>query len=353
MKVAPVISALETAQGEFEHILIHTGQHYDANMSQVFFEELGLPMPKVNLEVGSGTHAWQTAEIMKRFEPVFLEYNPDWIMVPGDVNSTLACTLVASKMNLPVAHLEAGLRSFDRSMPEEINRLLTDQLSDLLFVPSIDARENLIREGIPRGKIHFVGNAMIDTLIQLLPVAKKRLQFLLSQNELHDNYALATLHRPSNVDNAETLSSILDGLSDLGNLLPVVFAVHPRTLKRIEAEGLMPSGSRIRIREPLSYLDFLALESEASLVITDSGGVQEETTYLGIPCLTLRPNTERPITISQGTNYLVDSSREALVRAAARRVQERRSKNHRIPRFWDGHTGERVVQVFRKVGTTR
>jgi UDP-N-acetylglucosamine 2-epimerase (non-hydrolysing) len=353
MKVAPVVSALAIASDEFKQILVHTGQHYDANMSQVFFDELAMPRPDVNLEVGSGTHAWQTAEVMRRFEPVLLEHQPDWLLVPGDVNSTLACTLVASKVGVPVAHLEAGLRSFDRTMPEEINRVLTDQISDLLLIPSLDARTNLIREGIPRKKIHFVGNAMIDTLVRLLPTARKRLDFLLSLHKLHGKYALVTLHRPSNVDDPETLRVILGGLNDLGEVLPIVFAVHPRTRQRITAEGLVPSGTHIRLTEPLGYLDFLALESQASLVITDSGGVQEETTYLGTPCLTLRPNTERPITISQGTNRLVKSSREALVAAASQEMRKRRSQKQRIPRFWDGHTGERVVQVLRRAEATK
>jgi UDP-N-acetylglucosamine 2-epimerase (non-hydrolysing) len=353
MKVAPVASALAMASDEFKQILVHTGQHYDANMSQVFFDELAMPRPDVNLEVGSGTHAGQTAEVMRRFEPVLLAHQPDWLLVPGDVNSTLACALVASKAGVPVAHLEAGLRSFDRAMPEEINRLLTDQISDLLLIPSLDAQTNLVREGIPRKKIHFVGNAMIDTLIRLLPTARKRLDSLLSSHKLYGNYALATLHRPSNVDDPETLREIIGGLRDLGEVLPIVFPVHPRTRQRISAEGLVPGGTRILLTEPLGYLDFLALESQASIVITDSGGVQEETTYLGIPCLTLRPNTERPITITQGTNRLIQGSREALMAAASQVLGKRRPQKRGIPRLWDGHTGERVVQVFRKVAAAR
>jgi UDP-N-acetylglucosamine 2-epimerase (non-hydrolysing) len=347
MKVAPVVNALAAARNEFEQLLVHTGQHYDANMSQVFFEELGMPRPDVNLEVGSGTHAYQTAEIMKRFEPVLLEFKPDLLLVPGDVNSTLACALVASKIGIPIAHLEAGLRSFDRSMPEELNRLLTDQISDLLLIPSLDARKNLNKEGVPNHKIHFVGNAMIDTLVRLLPAARKRLDSLLPQHGLEDDFILATLHRPSNVDDPAILHSIMLGLSDLAKLLPVLFAVHPRTRRRISDEGLTPANSRLKLTEALGYLDFLGLESKAALVVTDSGGIQEETTYLGVPCLTVRPNTERPITISCGTNRLVESSREALFAAASQRLHERRLVKRRIPPLWDGHTAERVVEVLR------
>jgi UDP-N-acetylglucosamine 2-epimerase (non-hydrolysing) len=347
MKVAPVVSALEAAGDEFQRILVHTGQHYDSNMSQVFFEELAMPRPDVNLEVGSGTHAWQTAEVMKRFEPVLLEHRPDWLLVPGDVNSTLACALVASKLGIPVVHLEAGLRSYDLTMPEEINRLLTDQISEVLLIPSLDARVNLIKEGVPKRKIHFVGNAMIDTLVRLLPAARKRLDTLLPLHGLDGSFVLATLHRPSNVDDPAVLRSIFLGLNDIAALLPVVFAVHPRTRRRIAEEGLSAAGSRLKLTEALGYLDFLALESKATLVITDSGGVQEETTYLGTPCLTVRPNTERPITISQGTNRLVSSSRDTLFTAASRRIRERQPAKHRRPPLWDGYAAKRVVEVLR------
>jgi len=348
MKVAPVVAALDKSKDNLEYILVHTGQHYDASMSRVFFEELEMPEPQVNLGVGSGTHAWQTAEVMKRFEPIALETRPDWILVPGDVNSTLACALVASKLGIRLAHLEAGLRSFDRTMPEEINRVLTDQISDLLLVPSMDGHENLTREGIPPERIHFVGNAMIDTLVRLLPLAQKRVERLMEEFGLGERYVVVTLHRPSNVDDPTSLEAILLGLSDLAESLSVIFPVHPRTRQRVVGGCLMPEGSKVKLTEPLGYLDFLALESAASLVITDSGGVQEETTYLGVPCLTVRPNTERPVTISQGTNRLVSNTREALITAASGCIREARREKHDPPALWDGHAGERVVEVLRQ-----
>jgi UDP-N-acetylglucosamine 2-epimerase (non-hydrolysing) len=316
-------------------------------MSQVFFDELDLPRPDINLSVGSATHAAQTAQIMMRFEPVVLEYGPDWVCVPGDVNSTLACALVCSKLGFRVAHVEAGLRSFDRSMPEEINRVLTDQISDLLLTPSCEAGENLLKEGVPAGKIRLVGNIMIDTLVHLLPRAGQRWNALREKLGV-GRYALATLHRPSNVDRMETLLQILSAFRELSCDLPVIFPVHPRTRQRIAQSGFANGEDALRLIEPLGYLDFLALQAHAALVLTDSGGVQEETTYLGIPCLTLRPNTERPVTITHGTNALVASERDAIVAAAATALAENSSgRRRKPPEYWDGHTSERIIDALR------
>ncbi len=349
MKMDPVVRCFNELPEQFEQILVHTGQHYDPVMSQVFFDELGMPRPDINLEVGSGSHACQTAEIMKRFEQVLVDYKPDWVIVPGDVNSTLACALVASKMGIPVAHLEAGLRSFDRSMPEEINRLLTDQLSDLLLIPSLDAKDNLLREGVAEDKIHFVGNAMIDTLVRLLPKAEIRRESLLHSLGVKESYILCTLHRPANVDHLQTLTEISAALQALAKDYIVLFPVHPRTKKKIHDAGLLSAHDGVKLLEPLGYLDFLALQSQAALVITDSGGIQEETTYLKIPCLTVRPNTERPVTITQGTNTLVAARKKDIVKQAADKLQNVSRDHHSIPEFWDGHTGKRVVQIFKEL----
>jgi UDP-N-acetylglucosamine 2-epimerase (non-hydrolysing) len=347
MKAAPLIRRLAEDPAAFSQVLVHTGQHYDESMSQVFFDELDLPRPDINLSVGSGTHASQTAQIMMKFEPVVVEYRPDWVCVPGDVNSTLACALVCSKLGFRVAHVEAGLRSFDRSMPEEINRVLTDQISDLLLTPSCDAGENLLKEGVSAEKIRLVGNIMIDTLVHLLPKAGQRWP-LLSQKLGLRRYALATLHRPSNVDHMETLLQILAAFRDLSRDLPVVFPVHPRTRQRIGQSGFGSRDDQLRLIEPLGYLDFLALQTHAALVLTDSGGVQEETTYLGIPCLTLRPNTERPVTVTHGTNRLVASERDAIVSAAVKALAGSSSGGPKSPpEFWDGHTSGRIMEALR------
>ena len=297
MKAAPVIRALQQ-RPNVKQTLVHTGQHYDANMSGVFFAQLGIPEPDVNLEVGSGSHAQQTAAVMSRFEPVLLEKNPDIVLVYGDVNSTVATAMVCSKLMVRVGHVEAGLRSFDRTMPEEINRLLTDQLSDILFTPSEDGDRNLLREGISPDKIFRVGNVMIDSLVRLLPVAER-----CNRNGLPERYALVTLHRPSNVDNNDALKNILESLLDINAQLEVVFPVHPRTRQRIAEFGL--DATKLHLLEPMPYIEFLALQQRATVVITDSGGIQEETTYLKVPCLTLRKNTERPVTAEVGTNVLV------------------------------------------------
>ena len=341
MKVAPVLTALR-AHEDVVQTLVHTGQHYDANMSDVFFEQLGLPAPDMNLGVGSGSHARQTAEIMMRFEPVVLEAKPDIVLVYGDVNSTAASALVCAKLGVRVGHVEAGLRSFDRSMPEEINRLVTDQLSDILFTPSEDGDVNLQKEGIPAEKIFRVGNVMIDSLVKLLPAAQGQIR-----DGLPECYALVTLHRPANVDDGAALKSILQALAEVSRDLAVVFPAHPRTRQRIaeyELEFQLKT-DQLRILDPLPYVEFLALQSRARVVITDSGGIQEETTYLGVPCLTLRENTERPITVSRGTNVLVGRDPEKL-RAELALVMAGKQKKGTIPPLWDGHAGERIARVL-------
>jgi UDP-N-acetylglucosamine 2-epimerase (non-hydrolysing) len=344
MKTAPLMHAMDGADGRFEQSLVHTGQHYDRAMSQVFFEELGLPEPDAYLGVGSGSHAEQTARAMAAFEPVLVRFAPDVVVVVGDVNSTLACALVATKLGVPVAHVEAGLRSFDRTMPEEINRILTDQIADFLFTPSRDGDENLQREGVDARRVHFVGNIMIDTLVRMLPRADPACIC----RELHleqGNFVLATLHRPSNVDTRETLGEIMRALAVVARERPVVFPVHPRTRGHLAEMGLAQEGGAVHLVDPLGYLDFLALERAAFMVLTDSGGVQEETTYLGVPCLTLRPNTERPVTITSGTNRLVASTCDDIVRAAAT-VTGKRAGQHEPPELWDGHAAERIAQVL-------
>ncbi len=346
MKVAPVMQAMGSYPLIFEQTLIHTGQHYDTEMSQVFFDELGLPRPDINLGVGSGTHARQTAEVMTRFEPVVSEYSPDFILVVGDVNSTLACALVGSKLGIPVGHVEAGLRSFDRSMPEEINRLLTDQISDLLFTHSPEAEANLLHEGIPAEKIFPVGNVMIDTLVRLRPQAETRWPALRDLYGL-ERFLLVTLHRPSNVDHPGTLRGILEALAEISTEIQVIFPVHPRTRRMITESGLEPV-DRVRLIKPQGYLDFLALQAHAALVLTDSGGVQEETSYLGVPCLTARKNTERPVTITQGTNELVESTRAALASAVRRRIRAQ-ARSSSPPAGWDGKAAQRIVEVFLQV----
>jgi UDP-N-acetylglucosamine 2-epimerase (non-hydrolysing) len=337
MKAAPVLRALAVHHGTVQ-TLVHTGQHYDANMSDVFFQQLNMPAPDVNLEVGSGSHAQQTADIIRRFEPVVLERKPDIVLVYGDVNSTVAAALVCSKLLIRVGHVEAGLRSFDRTMPEEINRLLTDQMADLLFTPSEDGDRNLEREGVASGKIRRVGNVMIDSLVQLLPLALKS-----KMEGVPDRYALVTLHRPSNVDDDRVLKSILQSLLEVNAELKVVFPVHPRTRQRIAQFGL--DAGQLHLLEPLPYIEFLALQRRAAVVITDSGGIQEETTYLNVPCLTLRENTERPVTVSLGTNVLVGRDVSKL-RAELRKILDGKSRKGQIPPLWDGHAGERIAAIL-------
>lgn len=353
MKVAPVMAALnERAAAEnrdLRQTLVHTGQHYDTNMSQVFFQQLSIPQPDINLEVGSASHAVQTAEIMMRFEVVVLKDRPDLVLVYGDVNSTVAAALVCTKLLIPVGHVEAGLRSFDRTMPEEINRLLTDQLADLLFTPSADGDENLLREGVVPQKIHRVGNVMIDTLVRLLPLSDLPPE----QRTLRppERYALVTLHRPSNVDQPEMLEKILSALDEISSELPVIFPIHPRTRERLKSVAkadrwLTAAGPNLQLLDPLSYLEFLSLQRRATVVITDSGGIQEETSYLGVPCLTLRKNTERPITVTMGTNSVIGDDMERLqaeVRAILSGERKARGSG-KIP-LWDGRAGERIAEV--------
>lgn len=343
MKVAPIVEALGRVDGA-RTLLIHTGQHYDERMSRLFFDELHIPKPNVNLEVGSGSHAVQTADVMTRFEPICLTEKPDWVVVVGDVNSTIACALVATKLGIQVAHVEAGLRSFDRAMPEEINRLLTDAISDRLYVSEPSGMENLRREGIPDAKVRLVGNVMIDTLLRCRARAEK--------SDIHDRlnlsvggYAVVTLHRPSNVDDAATFTSILTALEVIARDMPVVFPIHPRSQRNLEAmgpDGRVRAATNLKLIEPLGYLDFLKLTADAAVVLTDSGGIQEETTILNVPCLTLRHNTERPITVSQGTNRLAGNSTEGILveYRAARKAAPRRVEP---PQLWDGRAAERIV----------
>src|SRR5690349_4134008 len=348
MKVAPIVAAMKRRPEKFLPLVVHTGQHYDASMSDSFFRDLELPQPDTHLGVGSASHAAQTAAVMDRFEPVVLSEKPDWVLVVGDVNSTIACALVCVKLGVKVAHVEAGLRSRDRSMPEEINRLLTDQIADLLFTPSLDANDNLIAEGIPPERIRFVGNVMIDSLQKNLTAA--RAQHTRERLNLNGvDYALLTLHRPSNVDLRESFERILDALEAIAAKLPIVFPVHPRTRKTIAELGLSDRVEAIkdlRLIEPLGYLDFLNLSSSARLVLTDSGGIQEETTALGIPCLTLRENTERPITVEMGTNVIVGTDTTKIVTAAGATLNGS-AKKALIPLpLWDGHTSERILDAL-------
>ena len=344
MKIAPIVREMAKFPNDLAQTLVHTGQHYDDNMSKLFFDELDMPRPDINLEVGSGSHAAQSAQVMLRFEPLIDQFKPDWVLVPGDVNSTLACALVAVKLGVRVAHVEAGLRSFDRTMPEEINRLLTDQISDLLLTHSPEAKDNLIREGVAPEKIHFVGNTMIDTLVRLMPLAEQRWTSLRAQLAL-ERFVLVTLHRPSNVDAADGLNEIISALNDVSEKVPVIFPVHPRTRKSI-AEHAIDVRQGVILSDPIGYIDFLALQAHAAAVVTDSGGVQEETTFLRVPCLTVRNNTERPITIEQGTNQLVSRDRESIV-SAIRAAIERPDSNAHPPEFWDGKAAERIVALVR------
>jgi len=399
MKIAPLVKAIKEhnqtgISPHLDQIIVHTGQHYDEKMSELFFDHLGLPKPDINLEVGSASHAVQTAEIMIRFEKVLLQYQPDAIIVVGDVNSTIACTLVASKIQYPasnlrlatynskrrrplIIHVEAGLRSFDRTMPEEINRILTDQLSDLLFTTEEDANENLKREGISSEKIFFVGNVMIDTLFQHLEKAKKsdilnRLGLINQRLRTSDQglstrdyalstpYAVLTLHRPSNVDHKETFLNILEALKEISQKIPIIFPAHPRTQNRIKQfslenyfinpstrdYGLSTKHSCIYCIEPLGYLDFLWLMANAKLVLTDSGGIQEETTVLGVSCVTIRENTERPITVKMGTNIVAGTKKENIINAALSQLNKPNNASNPIPPLWDGQAAKRIVKIL-------
>ncbi len=350
MKIAPLMRVFRASPERFDARLVHTGQHYDEAMKDAFFRQLQIPEPDIDLGVGSGTHAVQTAEIMRRFEPVVDEVAPDVVLVVGDVNSTIACALVATKKDIAVVHVEAGLRSGDRRMPEEINRVLTDQISDLLFTTEPDGATNLEREGVSAERVHFVGNVMIDTLLhnreRAIPVA----QTLASIPEFGDQpngFGVLTLHRPSNVDDPVVLRALLETLSDLSQRLPLIFPIHPRTRARISDAGLMPllDQSRIALTAPLGYLNLLGLMAEAKVVLTDSGGLQEETTALGVPCITLRENTERPITVEQGTNTIVGTDR-GKIRACFDDVMATGGKGGRVPDLWDGRAAERIADVL-------
>lgn len=347
MKAAPIVAALK-ASTRLSPLLVHTGQHYDPDMNDKFFAELGMPAPDSNLEVGSGSHAVQTAEVMIRFEPVLDAATDPILLVVGDVNSTIACALVAAKKGIPVVHVEAGLRSRDRAMPEEINRVLTDQLSDLLFTTERSAAANLTAEGIDTDRIHFVGNVMIDTLVANLPRAIAPAATLAAAGlAVPDQFTVSTLHRPSNVDDPQVLKQLLGCLAEIGETLPVVLPLHPRTRARIDAAGLggMLDGKTILGLGPQGYLAMLGLMKNARLVLTDSGGIQEETTALGIPCLTLRDNTERPATVEFGTNTLVGRDPVRIL-ATARESLETGGKAGRIPEFWDGKAAQRIVAVL-------
>ena len=363
IKIAPILDEIKNHTEYLETILVHTGQHYDERMSELFFKKLEIPKPDINLGVGSGSHAVQTAEVMKRFEKVCLRENPAFVLVVGDVNSTIACALVAAKLQIGIIHVEAGLRSFDRQMPEEINRILTDSIADILFTTEKSANINLRNEGIPDEKVFFVGNVMIDTLLKHIEKAAQ--SNILEMIGLHDGYGLMTLHRPSNVDNNEKFYEIINAIAEISKRLPIFFPLHPRTLKKIKAFGFekhfrwdfYETKKAIRNTErasingfinalpSLDYLDFLQLMSNASLVLTDSGGIQEETTILNVPCVTLRENTERPVTISHGTNTIGGNTRESIVKIGLK-VLYSEEKNVKKPPLWDGKASRRVVDAI-------
>jgi len=351
MKIAPILAAC-AERSSLRSTLVHTGQHYDESMSQLFFDQLRIPRPDVNLDVGSGSHAQQTAMVLQRFEPVLLTERPDLVLVVGDVNSTLACSLAAVKLGIPVAHVEAGLRSFDRTMPEEINRLLTDAIADLLFVTEQSGMTNLLREGVDPDRVHFVGNVMIDTLLSHRAAA--------AASDVVDRlgvrsgaYAVLTLHRPANVDAPAVLRGILEPLAELARAMPVIFPVHPRTRSALATHGsLLASGKGIRLVDPLGYLDFVRLMADARLVLTDSGGIQEETTILGVACVTIRDNTERPVTVTHGTNRLAGTTPEG-IRATIAEVLKAATPSVPPPPFWDGQAGRRIAEILERWGSAR
>ncbi len=342
MKLAPVARAF-VARPDVEHVIVHTGQHYDPLMSDTFFDDLEIPSPRYALAVGSGTHSETTALVMQRLEPVLAHERPDLVLVYGDVTSTLAAALTAAQRGITVVHVEAGLRSRDRTMPEELNRLVADHIADILLAPSPDAVDNLIAEGIAPSAVHFVGNLMIDTLVHALPNARAGI----ARAKQGRPYVVTTLHRPSNVDDADRLRDLVVALEELSREVPVHFSLHPRTRKRLAEMKLTPNGGGdLHILDPLGYLEMLGLVNGAGLVITDSGGLQEETSFLGVPCLTLRPNTERPITCSHGTNELVPPSGAAMLRRARRALDRSGTRQRPIIEKWDGHAADRVVEVL-------
>jgi len=348
MKIAPIQRIMQRMTNTIEPILVHTGQHYDERMSKLFFDDLGLPKPDIYLGVGSGSHAEQTAKIMIEFEKVCESEKPDLVVVVGDVNSTAACSMVASKMWIPIAHVEAGLRSFDRKMPEEINRIITDALSEYLFITERSATTNLIREGVAQDKIHFVGNVMIDSLTYYL--SKEIASNILAELSLKEKeYALVTLHRPSNVDDPESFTRIITAFKEIQKNVPIVFPIHPRTQKNIDKLGLRDEIAKLenlKLIPPVGYFDFMQLMANCGFVMTDSGGIQEETTYLGIPCLTLRENTERPITVEIGTNEIVGTDTEKIT-MLAKKIVDGQWKKGQVPELWDGKAAERIVDVLR------
>lgn len=349
MKMAPLYREFKKYSDEFDVKLIHTGQHYDEKMSKIFFVELEMPEPDEYLGVGSGTHAEQTAKIMTSYEEVLLKEKPDLVIVAGDVNSTVACALDAVKLHIPVAHLEAGLRSFDRQMPEEINRILTDSISDYLLTPSLDGNQHLANEGVSEDKVFFVGNIMIDSLVHFLPKVEQS-NILTDLKIEKDNFVLVTLHRPSNVDTKKGLSVILDAFAEISKHIKLIFPIHPRTRNRIAQLGMQSKVDTMKnliLLDPIGYYDFIRLQKDAKFILTDSGGIQEESTYLGVPCLTLRPNTERPITITEGTNQLIELDTDKII-SAANEVLSGKNKKGKIPELWDGKTASRIVEIFRK-----
>jgi len=352
MKMAPIMAALSALRPQVEAKLVHTGQHYDVAMNHQYFEALGIPAPDINLEVGSGSHAQQTAEVMKKFEPALDEVQPTAVLVVGDVNSTIACALVAAKKGVPVIHVEAGLRSFDRAMPEEINRVLTDQISDLLFTTEESGEENLLREGVAAHRIQFVGNVMIDTLVRNLPRAVPAAAIVAGAGrpglaDGADGYAVLTLHRPSNVDDPAVLRTLLETAATIAQRTPVIFPLHPRTRGMIEKAGLnhLVEADNVLLLPPMGYLEMLGLMKQARVVLTDSGGIQEETTALGVPCITLRNNTERPITVEQGSNTIAGQD-PAKILAIYDEVMAGGGKAGRVPRFWDGQAAVRIAAAL-------
>jgi len=350
VKLAPIAWVLREKPG-VEHVIIHTGQHYDLRLSESFFQTLDIPQPDINLGVGSGLHGAQTGRMMIELEPVIKELNPDWVVTFGDVNSTLATTLVSSKIGIKSAHVESGLRSYDRNMPEEVNRVVADALSDVLFVTEQSGMDNLLREGVDSSKMHFVGNVMIDTLVKMLPVAGK-----LAEWERYGltptNYIVITLHRPSNVDDPGQLRDLCHAFEVISRHIPIVMPLHPRTRAKLEESGVwigQTAPMNIKLIDPIDYLAFLSLVSKSKMVITDSGGIQEETTYLGIPCMTIRPNTERPVTVELGTNELVTPTSQVILKAFDQFRQDNWKKGS-IPPLWDGHAAERILDVLLDIG---
>jgi UDP-N-acetylglucosamine 2-epimerase (non-hydrolysing) len=348
VKIAPLLTAM-LSNNRIKPFLVHTGQHYDEKLSGIFFQQMGIRRPDINLDVGSGSQAWQTAEILKRIEPVLVEQNPDVVLVVGDVNSTMAASVAAAKLGIPIAHVEAGLRSFDRSMPEEINRVVTDALADYLFVTEESAIKNLLKEGHSREQIHFVGNVMIDALQQFLPLAQQ--SRILHDLDVLDGtclpFGVLTLHRPANVDSLETLGMLLGVVETVAEKLPIIFPVHPRTRQKLADLG-KKHHPRLRMIDPLGYLEFLGLLSGARLVLTDSGGIQEETTALGVPCLTLRENTERPVTVTKGTNHIVGQDLNRIL-SAVELILSGRAKTGQMPELWDGRAAERTIEILARL----